>query len=89
MGIKGKVEQSREWSSALPYTSVVAIEKGVFGSSSTKVANFAYIKDRTVWNPARKNGLFIFIVKTFPLRFDSKIIAEQLYGKIIFNAFSL
>ena len=25
--IKGKVEQSREWCSALPYTSVVAIEK--------------------------------------------------------------
>ena len=40
--IKGKVEQSRELSSALPYTSVsLAIEKGAFGSPSTKVANFA------------------------------------------------
>ena len=38
--IKGKIEQSREWSSALPYTGVVAIEKGAFGSPSTKVANF-------------------------------------------------
>ena len=39
--IKGKVEQSREWSSAPPlHLSVVAIEKGVFGSPSTKVANF-------------------------------------------------
>ena len=28
--IKGKVEQSRERSSALPYTGVVAIEKGAF-----------------------------------------------------------
>ena len=37
--IKGKVEQSREWSSAL---GVVAIEKGAFGSPSTKVANFTY-----------------------------------------------
>ena len=37
--IKGKVEQSMEWSSALPY-SVVAIEKGAFGSASTKVTNF-------------------------------------------------
>ena len=37
---KGKVEQSREWSSALPYTLVVAIEKGAFGSPSTMVANF-------------------------------------------------
>ena len=39
--IKGKVEQSREWSSALPlYFGVVAIEKGAFGSPSTKVTNF-------------------------------------------------
>ena len=37
---KGKVEQSWEWSSALPYTLVVAIEKGAFGSPSTMVANF-------------------------------------------------
>ena len=37
--IKGEVEQSREWSSALPYT---AIEKGAFGSPSTKVANFTF-----------------------------------------------
>ena len=36
---KGKVEQSWEWSSALPYTLVVAIEKGAFGSPSTMVAN--------------------------------------------------
>ena len=35
--IKGKVEQSRERSSAL---SVVAIEKGAFWSPSTMVANF-------------------------------------------------
>ena len=39
--IKGKVEQSREWSSALTYTSV-AIEKGVFRSPSTNVANFTF-----------------------------------------------
>ena len=32
VGIKGKVEQSREWSSALPYTFVVAIEKGMQGT---------------------------------------------------------
>ena len=37
---KGKVEQSREWSSALPlHLGVVAIEKGAFGSPSTMVAN--------------------------------------------------
>ena len=40
---KGKVEQSREWSSAFPlYLGVVAIEKGAFGSPSTMVANFTY-----------------------------------------------
>ena len=40
--IKGKVEQSREWSRTLPYTRVVAIEKGAFGSPSTMVANFTF-----------------------------------------------
>ena len=37
--IKGKVEQSREWSSALLLLSVVAIEKGALGSLSTEIAN--------------------------------------------------
>ena len=38
--IKGKVEQSRERSSALPlHLGVVAIEKGAFGSPSTPVDN--------------------------------------------------
>ena len=39
--IKDKVEQSREWSSAPPiYLGVVAVEKGAFGSPSSKFANF-------------------------------------------------
>ena len=42
--MKGKVEQSKERSSALTYT----IEKGVFGSPSTKVANFTVSADRRV-----------------------------------------
>ena len=38
--IKGKVEQSREWNSALPlHLGVVAIEKGAFGSPLTKDNN--------------------------------------------------
>ena len=41
--IKGKVKQSREWSSTLPYTLVVAIKKGAFGSPLTKVANFTRV----------------------------------------------
>ena len=40
--IKGKVEQSRERSSAIPYTLVVAIEKGAFWSPSTTVTNFTF-----------------------------------------------
>ena len=48
--IKGKVEQSREWSSVLPYTS---IEKGAFGSLSTKVTNFTYD------NPCKNYGISI------------------------------
>ena len=38
--IKGKMEQSKEWSSALPYT---FFEKGAFESPTTKVANFTYL----------------------------------------------
>ena len=42
--IKGKVEQSRERNSTLPYKlSVVAIEKGAFWLPSTIVANFTYL----------------------------------------------
>ena len=41
--IKVKVEQSRERNSALPYLSVVAIEKEAFWSPSTTVTNFTYI----------------------------------------------
>ena len=41
--IKCKVEQFRERSNAPPrHLDVVAIEKGAFGSPSTKVANFTF-----------------------------------------------
>ena len=41
---KGKVEQSREKSSAPPIRlGVVAIEKGAFGSPSTTVTNFTLL----------------------------------------------
>ena len=42
VGIKDKVEQSREWSSAPLHLSVVAIKKGAFESPSTKVTNFTF-----------------------------------------------
>ena len=42
--IKGKVQQFRERSNALPlHVSVVANEKGAFWSPLTKVANFTYL----------------------------------------------
>ena len=41
--IKGKVEQSWEWSSAPLHLDIVAIEKGEFGSPSTKVINFTFL----------------------------------------------
>ena len=47
--VKDEVEQSRERSSALPYTSVVvAIQKGAFGSPSTKVTNFTMYDNITI-----------------------------------------
>ena len=52
VGIKGKVEQSRERSCAPLHLSVVAIEKGAFGSPSTKVTTFTYLllcKDKTLF----------------------------------------
>ena len=42
--IKGKLEQSREWSRAL---GVVATKKGDFGSSSTKVANLQWVSTKS------------------------------------------
>ena len=44
VGITGKVEQSMEWS-----ISVVAIQRGAFGSPSTKVANFTYLDITYAW----------------------------------------
>ena len=61
VGIKGKVKQSREWCSALPYhLGVVAIQKGSFGSSSTKVPTFYYIYMYT-HNKLFSNSLCIYV----------------------------
>ena len=40
--IKGKVEQSWEWSNTLQHLGVVTTEKGALWSPSTKLANFTY-----------------------------------------------
>ena len=59
--IKGKVEQFRERSSALPYTlGVVAIEKGAFRSPLTMFANFTLLINTT------DKRLFIFFNQIFP-----------------------
>ena len=44
--IKGKVDQSIEWTTTFPYTS--AIEKKAFESPSNKVINFTYYES-LVW----------------------------------------
>ena len=47
--IKGKIEQSRERSSTLPYTSVSLLSKSeTWGSPSTTVANFTYSVGRYI-----------------------------------------
>ena len=40
--VKSKVDQSKERNSALPYTSLVAIEKGAFDLPSTRVGQLTY-----------------------------------------------
>ena len=54
--IKGKVEQSWEWSIALPYTfGVVSIQKGTLEPPLTKVANFTYFIRFQVFQSNIKN----------------------------------
>ena len=54
--IKGKVEQSREWSSALLlHLGAAVIEKGAFKAPSTKVPNFTYFSSVFFFT------LFIFV----------------------------
>ena len=54
---KGKVEQSWEWSSASLHLDVVAIEKGAFGSPSTKVTNFTLLYLQTIiWFQVTKDN---------------------------------
>ena len=54
VNVKGKVEQFREWSSTFPY---IAIEKGTFGSPSTKVANLYYQREFELKYYESGNGL--------------------------------
>ena len=66
--IKGKVEQSRERSSALPlHLSVVAIEKGAFWSSATKVANFTF----TYGLPKESITAIMMLYKNTKVKFSS------------------
>ena len=58
--IKGKLGQSREWSSAPLHLGVVAIEKWAFVSPLTKVANLLYI--------------YIYIYQSFEKKVFSGII---------------
>ena len=64
--IEGKVERSREWSSALSlHLGVVAIEKGAFGSPSTKVTNFIYISISIIINFCNHTAVCeLFVLET-------------------------
>ena len=89
--IKGKVEQSRERSSTLPYTSV-AIEKGAVGSPPTSGANFTFTYISILWcnNYRRKwiqlrrfkswTTLFVFHIVLIPFeKYESKDFPSSLW----------
>ena len=74
--IKGKVEQSWEWSSAL--LRVVAIEKGPFGSPSTKVANLTLLMLK-IFKTMEKSEFRVLIKHCFLM---GKIVFKQSNGLI-------
>ena len=74
--IKGKVEQPREWSSTLPlHLSVVAVEKGAFGSPMT---NFTYLSLANPRNLAVTVRLSKGIKKCIKNKWDKKSEVEKL-----------
>ena len=78
--IKGKVEQSREWSSALLHLSVVAIERGAFRLPLTKVTNFTFTS-RVFANGPRDQGSIPgrAIPKTQKMVLDASLLNPQQY----------
>ena len=56
--IKGKVEQSRERSSAPLHLSVVAIGKGAFELNTTTAANFIILLQRCLSNKITNQGCY-------------------------------
>ena len=68
VSIKGKVEQSREMSCALPYK--IGIEKGVFGLTSTMVANFYWLITKIfTFRILRHNNIYILPHILVPTRY--------------------
>ena len=60
--IRGKVEQSRKWSSALSqHFGVVAIEKGDFGSPSAKVIKFTLLYVNIYFTNMSENIKYILV----------------------------
>ena len=59
--IKGKMEQSSEWSSALLYICVVAIVKGAFGLPSTAVTNVFFLQQQLTKNSVHNKQFTINI----------------------------
>ena len=64
--IMGKVEQSWEWSNALPqHLGVVAIEKEAFGSPLTKVADFTFIEWHVIYMCISVNVQVVYLITGF------------------------
>ena len=87
--VKGKVEQSRERSSSSPlHLSVVAIEKGVFWSPATTVANFTfylYMVQKCIFIIILTSKHFILAYNTNVLRASiSNVVHWEHYLKNIY-----
>ena len=78
--MKGKVEQSREWSSALPYTfGVVAIEKGAFGSPTsffTVNLIFCFIFGTHLTKHTENNLRLLSRIRILRLKYEPNVYAR-------------
>ena len=80
--IKDKVEQSRKWSSAPLHLGVVAIEKGAFGSPSTKGDNFTLLTFGAMTTRIHIHNAFI--LNEYELNLKLPAIQHELGEQILF-----
>ena len=84
--IKGKVEQSREKSSAPLHLGIVAIGKGVFWSPSITVAGFTILfittKSDICWNHVRNNNWILSVVLKNTTKWNKILYLPNLFTYI-------